>query len=331
MTHYLLPTIRDWPDWSAVFTDSGVWRPAIERLWAADPALAAQTGVAQVETVVAGYPGTCAVFIVNQMAVIKLFPPLVAGDYARERAVYRLLDGRLPEMPRLLAGGVLRDRIDWPYLVTSYLPGAAWREARADMPAAQRLAVARTLGERVRRVHETPIRPGLGWPPDDAWPRFVAARLAEVAAELRARAALPERVVAEAEGLLRGVDWFARRSRLLHADLTEDHALVRERDGAWALSGLIDWADAEVGDPGYEWVALYFGFCGGDAALFRAFVAGYDSGDEVGLPDRRRLLAYTLLHRFGAHIIAGALPEQVRRELSGLDELAGLLFSGFEG
>ena len=57
-------------------------------------------------------------------------------------------------MPRLLAGGGRRDRIDWPYLVTSFLPGAAWREARADMPAAQRLAVARTLGERVRRVHD---------------------------------------------------------------------------------------------------------------------------------------------------------------------------------
>ena len=331
MTHHLLPSVRDWPDWSPVFTDADLWRPAIERLWASEPSPAARTGVARIETVTAGFPGTCAVFILNATAVIKLFPPMVVGDFERERAVYRLLYGRLPEMPRLLAEGVLCDRIDWPYLVTSFLPGAAWREVRATLPAAQRLAVAHTLGERVRRVHETPIRADYGWPPADAWPRFVADRLAEAPAALRARAGLPEQVIAEAEALLRSMDWFSRPPRLLHGDLTNDHALVTEQEGVWALSGLIDWADAEIGDPLYEWVVLYFGFCGGDAALMRAFLAGYDTGGGGRLPDRRRLLAYTLLHRFGAPIIAGALPDEVRRDVAGLDELAGRLFPDFDG
>lgn len=323
-----MPVIRDWADWSAVFTDADLWRPALERLWTAEPSLAARTGVARIDSVVAGFPGTCAVFIVNETAVIKLFPPLVAGDFERERAVYRLLDGRLPEMPRLLTDGVLRDRMEWPYLITSFLPGAAWRDARAAMPRKQQMAVARILGERVRRAHETPVRPGLGWPPTDAWPRFVAGRVAEAPAALRARAGLPERVVAEAEGVLRAMDWFTDAPRLLHADLTQDHALVIERDGAWALVGLIDWADAEVGDPAYEWVALFFGFCGGDTALLRAFMAGYDHDGVGRLPDRRRLLAFTLLHRFGAHIVRGALPDETRRELFNLDGLAERLFPG---
>ena len=126
--------IHDWAGWSGVFTDAALWRPAIARLWTDELSLAARTGVGRIETVTAGFPGTCAVFIVNETAVIKLFPPLVAGDFERERAVYRLLDGRLPEMPRLLADGVLRDRIAWPYLVTSFLPGVAWRDAGAAMP-----------------------------------------------------------------------------------------------------------------------------------------------------------------------------------------------------
>ena len=328
MTSQLLPVIHDWADWSAVFTDAELWQPAIARLWAEKPSLAARTGIGRIETVTAGFPGTCAVFIINQTAVIKLFPPLVAGDFERERAVYRLLDGRLPELPRLLADGVLRDRIAWPYLVTSFLSGAAWRDAQAAMPPAQQWAVARALGERVRRVHETPIRPGLGWPPADAWPRFVATRLAEAPAALRA--ALPERVVAEAEALLSATDWFANAPRLLHADLTQDHALVTQRGDGWQLTGLLDWADAEVGDPVYEWVALYFGFSGRDVALLRACMAGYDPDGAARLPNRRRLLATTLLHRFGAHIIAGVLPDEVRRDLSGLDELAGRLFPGFD-
>ena len=329
----LLPAIHDWADWSAVFTDAELWRPAIERLWAAEPSLAAGSGVARIETVIAGFPGTCAVFILNATAVIKLFPPMVAGDFVRERAVYRLLDDRLPEMPRLLADGVLHDRIDWPYLVTSFLPGAAWREVQAAMPQAQQLAVARALGERIGRVHATPITPdplasGHGWPPPDAWPRFVAARLVEAPAALRA--VLPEPVAAEAELLLQGTEWLDRPPRLLHGDLTQDHVLVTVQDGVWTLSGLIDWADAEVGDPAYEWVALYFGFCDGEAALLRAFLAGYDPDGGGQLPDRRRLLAYTLLHRFGAHIFAGALPDETRRDLAGLDELAGRLFPGFD-
>ena len=330
---YLLPTIRDWADWSAVFTDTDLWRPAIERLWATKPSLAAHTGVTRIDTLTAGFPSTCAVFILNATAVIKLFPPLVAGDFERERAVYRLLDDRLPEMPRLLADGVLHDRIDWPYLVTSFLPGAAWREVQAGMPQAQQLAVARALGERIGRVHATPITPdplasGHGWPPPDAWPRFVAARLVEAPAALRA--VLPEPVAAEAELLLQGTEWLDRPPRLLHGDLTQDHVLVTVQDGVWTLSGLIDWADAEVGDPAYEWVALYFGFCDGEAALLRAFLAGYDPDGGGQLPDRRRLLAYTLLHRFGAHILAGALPDETRRDLAGLDELARRLFPGFD-
>lgn len=328
MTPFLLPAIRDWSEWSAVFTDAALWRSAVERLWAAEPSLAARTGVGRIETVTAGFPGTCAVFILNESAVIKLFPPMVAGDFDRERAVYRLLDGRLPEMPRLLADGVLRDRIDWPYLVTSFLPGAAWREAQTAMPQAHQLAVAMTLGERIAHVHGTTISAGHGWPLPDAWPRFVAARLAEAPTALQA--VLPVQLRAEVERLLRETNWFTTEPRLLHGDLTQDHALVTEQDGVWLLSGLIDWADAEIGEPAYEWVALYFGFCDGDAALLRAFMAGYDPGGGGQLPERRRLLAYTLLHRFGAHIIAGALPDETRRNLSGLDELIGRLFPGFD-
>lgn len=326
MSDYLLPAVRDWAEWGALFTAAERWRPAIARLWAAEPLLAARTGVASVGRVVAGFPGTCAVFVLDETAVIKFFPPMVAGDFVRERAVYRLLAGRVPEMPRLLAGGVLRDRVDWPYLVTSFCPGRDWREARADMPVEAQLAVARTLGERIGRVHRTAISPGDVWPRNDAWPLFVAARLAGVPTALRT--VLPEAVAAAAEALLRETDWFAGQPCLLHADLTEDHALVECQAGRWTLSGLLDWADAEVGDPLYEWVALYFGFCGRDVALFSAFLAGYDPA--APLPTRRQLLAYMLLHRFGLSIVAAVLGDEERRDLSDIDELAGRLFPGLD-
>lgn len=326
MNDYLLPPVHDWVEWGALFTDAALWRPAIVRLWATEtPPLAVRTGLARVGRVTAGFPGTCAVFILDETVVIKFFPPMVAGDFIREREVYRLLAGRVPEMPRLLAGGVLRDRIAWPYLVTSFCPGQAWREALTDMLPAERLAIARTLGERIGRVHRTAVAPGGAWPSADAWPRFIEARLA--AAPVALRASLPAAVAAAAGALLRQTDWFAGRPCLLHADLTEDHAFVAHRDGCWRLSGLLDWADAEVGDPLYEWVALYFGFCGRDAGLLRAFLAGYDPA--APLPARHQLLAYTLLHRFGLSIIDDILGREERRDLGSIDELAERLFPDF--
>ncbi len=73
---------------------------------------------------------------------------------------------------------------------------------------------------------------------------------------------------------------------------------------------------------------LFFGFCGRDMALFRAFLAGYDPA--APLPPRRQLLAYTLLHRFGLNIIAAVLSDEERRDLRGIDELAGRLFPDFD-
>ena len=320
----LLPSVSSWEQWAALFVDTAVWRPVIEHLWSGGAILSAATGVKGIESIAPGFPGTCAVFVINESVVVKFFPPMVAGDYTRERAAYRLLESRVTEMPRLLASGVFDDRQPWPWLITSFRPGAAWRDVRTLVPEAQRLELGRALGERLRQVHDTPLPTRAEWLPSDLWRQLVAKRLAVALEEVRAKAILPQVLVEDARRLLQATDWHATPPRLLHADLTEDHVLVEARASGWAMSGLIDWADAEVGASDYEWVALYFGFCGGDTTLFRAVLAGYDPGRLP--PPRERLLAFTLLHRFGSAIIAHALPEPVRRELAGLDELAGRLF-----
>lgn len=329
MVEFLLPAVINWPEWEPLFTDAATWRPVVDRLWAREPALAAQTGVRAPEEVVAGYPGTCAVFIVNNAVVVKFYPPMVATDWARERAVYRLLEDRLAEAPQLLAAGIFRDRLDWPYLVTTFRPGVAWREVGATVPAAQRLAIGRTVGERLRLVHETPLAHVDVWPRRDQWRSFVHERLVAAPAALRLRLPLPESLLAATERLLRRTDWFAAPPRLLHADLTEDHVLVNRERESWCITGLIDWGDAEVGDPVYEWVALYFGFCRCDGALFRDVLRGYNPG--MPLPSPEQLLAFTLLHRFGPNIIADVLPAATCRHLRGLDDLAAALFPDLDG
>ena len=90
---------------------------------------------------------------------------------------------------------------------------------------------------------------------------------------------------------------------LLNADLTEDHLLLTRMGEQWQISALIDWADAEVGEPVYEWVALWYSLCRRDASFFRAILRAYDPDLPLDASFRRQMLAYTLFHRFGALII----------------------------
>jgi hygromycin-B 7''-O-kinase len=331
MNKPLLPVVRDWPEWGPIFTDAILWRPVIEQVWAADPNLAAWTGSLPPRQIETGFPGTCAVFIVDDRVVIKFFPPMAARDFGRERAVYRLIGGASPHLPCLLAEGVFQDRVEWPYLVLSRLPGQAWRGAWAELGKEDRCATLRELGRFVRLVHDTPIPESGSWPAATDWAAFVAARRPRVAAELRARTALPDGMIRELEKLVHATDWLIERPCLLNADLTEDHLLVEQRGGRWHMAGLIDWADAEVGDVFYEWMALWFSICRREAGLFGAFIEAYDASQRLANFQPERFMAFTALHRFGAHMINDALSPAEQREIGSLRRLQQALFPGLGG
>jgi hygromycin-B 7''-O-kinase len=331
MNKPLLPEVRGWPEWGPIFTDAALWRPVIEQVWAADPNLAAWTGSPQPRRIEPGFPGTCAVFIIDDRVVLKFFPPMAARDFDRERSAYRLIGGVSPHLPRLLAEGVFDDRIEWPYLALSRLPGQAWRDARAELSWEARCATLRELGRLMRVVHDTPVPESGSWPAAVDWARFVAARRPRVAADLRARTALPGWVIRELDELVAATDWLIERPRLLNADLTEDHFLVEQRGGRWRMTGLIDWADAEVGDVGYEWIALWFSICRQEARLFGAFIEGYDALQRLVEFRSERFMAFTALHRFGANMINEALTPAAQREAGSLRRLQQTLFPGLGG
>jgi aminoglycoside phosphotransferase (APT) family kinase protein len=154
--------------------------------------------------------------------------------------------------------------------------------------------------------------------------------LPRVAVEWREQTALRAPVIAEIETLLAKTDWRVARPRLLHADLTEDHLLIDPKAGRWAMSGLLDWADAEVGDPYYDWVALWFSICRRQRPLFEAFRRGYDPVSVVGSIDRERLAAFTFLHRFGAGILGDVLSPTEQNAAGSVDELIDRLFAGLD-
>jgi hygromycin-B 7''-O-kinase len=236
------------------------------------------------------------VYFAGASRVIKLFAPMWRREHAAERAVLERVSGRLPAAtPDVCAC----DDIDgWPYFVLTRVPGQPAAESFAELPRADQQRLAADLGDIAAHLRELPID-GL----DDLgvdWPAFVAERKARCVAEHRARGA-PERLVAALQALVDGADVLdAGPTVLLHADLADVNVLLARAADGPRISGIIDFGDAFVGAAEYELVTPAEFFFTGRPDLLVAFLRGYGCTDHA-LNDRfaRRLMALTVLHRFG--------------------------------
>jgi hygromycin-B 7''-O-kinase len=317
-TNYL-PAPDNWAEWEAVFTDATMWEPVVRRI-------CQETGTAAAEKISAGYPGSSAVFIVDDEVVVKIFAPFLIHDFHREIETYDLIDTALdPYLPEIKAHGFYPDKIDWAFMVMEFLPGRPIREVREEIPREDKAAVAQELGWYIRRLHKVPL--------DDAkvietsataWFKFLKERRKKCLEELRDKTALPLPVLREifyllASDVFRVADDF--QPSLLNGDFTEDHLLLEKRLGQWRISGLIDWADSLVGAVEYEWVALWFGLCGQDVLMFRDIMKAYDSKRRLDRGFRNKMMAYTFIHRFGPELIGEKLQQSGAPQITSLNDL----------
>ena len=84
---------------------------------------------------------------------------------------------------------------------------------------------------------------------------------------------------------------------LLNADITDEHVLVVNRNGYWRFSGVIDFGDAMMGHPHYEFVAPLVCLTLGEPPLSQTLVESY--GLELTPALAERLTTYCLLHKYG--------------------------------
>jgi hygromycin-B 7''-O-kinase len=319
-----LPVPDNWSQWGAIFTNAPLWDPVIRNI-------CQNTGAAEGKIIKAGYPGSSAVFVVDEKVVVKVFAPFLTKDYHHEVETYRLIDTRLdPVMPELVAHGTYPDKIDWYFLIMSFVPGEPIRTVRDVIPRQEKKAIAKDLGWYIRRLHHTPL--------DDAsvihakaadWFAFLKERRKRGLEELRDKTELPLPVLREIFHLLASDVFLPSgdfRPSLLNGDFTEDHLLLEKRLGEWRISGLIDWADSLVGATEYEWVTLWFGLCGQDVLMFRDIMAAYNPDIRLDRLFRRRMMAYTFIHRFGPDLIGGLMRQPAAPKIASLADMQSWLW-----
>ncbi|WP_081893660.1 phosphotransferase family protein [Actinoalloteichus caeruleus] len=237
--------------------------------------------------------GSLPVYAVGEDLVLKLYPPVHAGEAAVEAGVLDLVAGRLPvATPRVLQVGV---RDGWAYVLMSRLRGRPLGEVWPALSPAERRSVAARVGGALAALHEVDHR-GLDVLGPPCWEEFLAAQRAGCVRRQRSRG-LPEAWVEQIPDFLDATPVPAGRPVLLHTEVMAEHVLVRPGAAGWEVSGLFDFEPAMRGAAEYEFAAVGLFLTRGDAGALAALLAGYGlDRAAVGPVLSRRFLAYALLH-----------------------------------
>ena len=307
MTQYLerglpRPVFASVHDYSERFMDALYWTPYVQAVF--------QHHGLPCGRVHSGRAGTFPTFLVGDAYVIKLFGEMFGGEHchAVEMEVYRLLgaENGVPA-PHLVMHGALfppDDGWPWPYVVGTRLSGTSLGEVYDEIPQADRLELAATLGAWVGRLHAVSLAGANMLHP--TWADFVRhlqARYAQCIGDHRRWGSLPEHLVDEIESYLLPLDRLldaARTPRLLHADITADPVLGEWHRGHWCITGLIDFGDARVGHPLYELTALHLDAFRCDKGMLRAFCEAYGLDAYARADFSQVAMCYALLFPFDA-------------------------------
>jgi hygromycin-B 7''-O-kinase len=311
-----LPDVRTLEDYRAIYHEEALWRPVINEI-------CKRHGLSD-EPCHRDPDGTHLVYYAGPSYVVKLFVPLFEHDFEAERLVAGHLEGRLGVVtPAIVYQGEIAS---WRYLVMTRVPGQPLQEVWPGIPVDDRQAIARRTGEMIARLRSISVE-GLRDLAVD-WPAFLARQVA-TAAERQCEDGLSESLAVQIPTFLESATVYLAECFepvLLLADITAEHVFVSKDGGSWRVVGYVDFGDAFLGHPDYELVAPGLDIARGDGRLLRALLlgAGYSESDLNGELSRR-LMAYTLVHRYvKLKDLMTVVPQA--REATRLEELAQVLW-----
>lgn len=251
--------------------------------------------------------------------VIKLTTPECTYQIDAEVGCLRATEGKLSvATPQLCAHGKLAG---WPYVVMGCIEGRSLAEVWPRLEHRDRRRLAHELGSLCRELHSLPME---GFP--GGWASFWETVSCNVGARHMACGS-PSPLLASIDTFLEKAGPLMDAQRVpLHTELTDQHVYVQPVAGRFELSALIDFADARIGAPHYEFGALVEFVFKGERGLLREFMLAYGVPEADLTPAYSEvLLGWSLCHQFGN--LSRTLAELGPPAPSSLEQLAMRLYS----
>ncbi|TGN56940.1 aminoglycoside phosphotransferase family protein [Paracoccus liaowanqingii] len=283
-----------WPDISDE-EDFERWRSASD-LWLPVVIETAQRANVDAVSPTSFKTGTNLVVDLNGAAILKIFPPIYATQFAVERIALRQLNGRLSvPIPRILAEG---EDNGWSWLIITKLPGTVGSEVWPVLSEQERLAILGDVGRTIAEVQA--VDPGGLLEMQPAWPDFVK-RQAEGCIERHRRQGLEESLLSDLPALLRAAPSVLPaevQPVILTGEWIPENLLLTETSDGWQLAAVIDFGDVMTGWREYDLLGPSTFMCAGVLGRLRAFLEGYGvPAEDYDDAMRRRLTTLMMLHR----------------------------------
>lgn len=239
--------------------------------------------------------GSNLLFRLGDLSWLKFYPPLFEEEFVAERKALEIVGGKLPiPVPEIMHEG---ETEGWPYIIVTHIEGTSFDRARDLLSPEERVEIARALGECLNALYRLPAA-GFGRPLPD-WSSFLEKQIDAIRASQQAAGEPWLSRMEEYLDRFRQTLLARSASGLIHADIHFEHVMLRQVDGRWKFSGIIDFADAMIGSTGYELVDPALWLFRSDAVAQHALFTSYGYEEkELGEEFSDEMMAWSLLHRF---------------------------------
>jgi len=240
--------------------------------------------------------GTNLVVGLGHGLILKLFPPMLRGQFLSERISLGLLQGRLGvPIPEVVVEG---ECDGWPYLAITRLQGVLGAEAWPALPEPDKEHVLGQIGETIAEVQRVPLGELSGIEP--RWDQFLRRQIAGCRAR-HARLGLPQKYLDGFDELLGAAASLIPMNAppvILTGEYIPENFLLSEDAGGWRLSGLIDFGDVMTGWGEYDLLGPSAFMTAGMPRRVQRLLQGFGYSKADMTPAlTRRLMALMLLHR----------------------------------
>lgn len=238
--------------------------------------------------------GSLPVVLTDTGYSVKFYPAIFRNAFELERDALIFLSRLESAAPPLLSSG---EYGGWHHIVMGRLQGESLKALWPALRNKEKETACFETGKKLKAIHDLTLdrQNSLG---RDSWKEFIKAQTAACFARHK-RLGLPPELLRQIPDFLKNTKFtHGADVRFLHTEVMRDHVFFRADGGKPAISGFIDFEPSMPGAPEYDFASVGVYLSAGDYKVLRAFFSGYGNLAGVNTAFRRRVMAYTLLHRY---------------------------------